>query len=159
MTPRSKRYFAHKYVDSIFVKLMPIFDGMLLVMDALEKLKRPRPKYPAGTHHSGGPAMVGEVGPELARMADGRLVMTDSRIQRIELPGDSWIVPQQGLSLPDEFYDPETKGIRAYGPPDRPILINFNPDLSPELLKKPVEDMTRVVNEQILKSIIKQAIR
>lgn len=159
MTPRSKRYFARKSTDSMFVKLMPIFDGMMLVMDALEKLKRPRPTYSSGTPHSGGPAIVGEVGPELVKMEDGRLVMTDSRIRRMELPANSWIIPRQGLFLPDEFYDPETKGVHVYGSPEKPVLINFNPPLSSEQLKDPAEDMTRAFNRQIINSIIKQASR
>lgn len=84
MTRRSKRYFAlrrsRKYRESAFAKLIRVFEAMLIAKDAYMMLTAPRPKYPPGKHHPGGFAIIGEVGPELIRMHDGRMFMTHSRI-------------------------------------------------------------------------------
>jgi hypothetical protein len=95
MKPRSKRYFARrwsrKYGETLFTKLIPIFEAM----DAYMKLTAPRPKYPPGTTHPGGTAIVGEVGPELLIMRDGSRVITTSRIfPRIELPAGTMVFPE-----------------------------------------------------------------
>lgn len=86
MTPRSRRYFArkqsHRYQESMFAILMPFFDSMMMAKDTYLRLTAPRPNYSRGTPHPGGPAFIGEVGPELITMRDGTVMVTDSRLRQ-----------------------------------------------------------------------------
>lgn len=65
MTPRSRRYFARKRTNGILDELAPIFEAYRMCFDAWKKITTPIPKYPPGTVHPGGPAIVGEPGPLL----------------------------------------------------------------------------------------------
>lgn len=98
MTPRSNRYFARKhrkYGESLFAKLMPVFEAIEMAKDAYMRLTAPRPKYPPGTQHPGGRAIVREVGPDLIHIANGQTFIANSRIfPLMEFPEGSSVFPK-----------------------------------------------------------------
>lgn len=75
---RSKRYFAIRQVTRHLIRWMDIAHAMI------ERTK-PIPKYPPGTVHPGGPAIVGESGPERVfpriELLAGTQVLPDSLIR------------------------------------------------------------------------------
>lgn len=91
MTPRSKRYFARKFAYKW------IRSGLTLVEYMIERA-RPIPKYPLGTVYAGGLAIVGEVGPEMAMLPDGRLFMTRSLLHQMELPINNLIIAHEAIA-------------------------------------------------------------
>jgi hypothetical protein len=86
MTPRSKRYFQRKGWKSVY-KL-----GQSIVQYYLDATK-PIPKYPPGTIHPGGPAVVGAPsGPEIIHMSDGQ-ILRERIFPRVDLPTGKRVMP------------------------------------------------------------------
>lgn len=67
------------------------------IVQIMAERSRPIPKYPPGTEHPGGPAIVGEVEPELVIMPDGRSFITGSWLRRMELPIQNMIITEKAL--------------------------------------------------------------
>lgn len=65
------------------------------IVQIMTERARPIPKYPTGTEYPGGPAIVGEVGPELVIMPDGRSFITGSRLRLMELPIQDMIIAEK----------------------------------------------------------------
>lgn len=87
MTSRSKRYFQWK---TLWKNNRPLADltraiNRGVIADIIAAMA-PIPKYPPGTEHPEGRAIVGESGPEGVIVPDGKSFMTDSMLHRLELP-------------------------------------------------------------------------
>lgn len=86
MTPRSKRYFTDKYFLRLFPKNKTIMQVMI-------EMAKPILKYPPGTIHPGGPAIVGEGGPELILRPGQIAIVGEGDEQVMVLPSGAVIYP------------------------------------------------------------------